>query len=127
MFSVQSKSEIFITVTLNLSSANAFILVRSKTSSFGKELTLLASLFSVSKRAASHKNTKKTENKDKNVETPSKTSSQFCCWLMKSEPESRFEKGVDVKVQNTNSATFIILRLFVCMVFNANFNIISIS
>ena len=127
MFSVQSKSEIFITVTLNLSSANAFILVRSKTSSFGKELTLLASLFSVSKRAANHKNTKKTENKDKNVETPSKTSSQFCCWLMKSEPESRFEKGVDVKVQNTDSAAFIILRLFVCMVFNANFNIISIS
>lgn len=38
--------------------------------------------------------------------TESAAPSQYCHWLMKSEPESRFENGVDVKVhESVNPAT----------------------
>lgn len=38
----------------------------------------------------------KSENKDS---AESCGAPQYCHWLMKSEPESRFENGIDVKVQ----------------------------
>lgn len=41
----------------------------------------------------------KTENEDVDKHTSSSTAEkEFTHWLMKSEPESRFENGVDVKV-----------------------------
>lgn len=41
----------------------------------------------------------KSEPKKKSSGSP-----QYCHWLMKSEPESRFENGIDVKVQSLISS-----------------------
>ncbi|KAM4628181.1 thymocyte nuclear protein 1 isoform 2-T3 [Polymixia lowei] len=48
------------------------------------------------KASASDRTGKKETTKDE--ESPSRP--QYCHWLMKSEPESRFEKGIDVKARN---------------------------
>lgn len=39
----------------------------------------------------------------KKESTESSSPLQYCHWLMKSEPESRFENGIDVKVQSSDS------------------------
>lgn len=45
---------------------------------------------------AKRKATEKTKESSESAAPP-----QYCHWLMKSEPESRFENGVDMKVRST--------------------------